>query len=150
MRTHRIEREQLVPRPVGEVFAFFSQARNLERITPPWLRFELLTADPMPMATGTLIRYRLRVHAVPVRWISRIEEWTTDHAFVDRQLRGPYRFWHHRHEFVPLGTGTVVRDRVRYALPLGRLGELAHAGFVRRDLERIFDFRRDAVREILG
>jgi ligand-binding SRPBCC domain-containing protein len=150
MRIHRIEREQSVPRPVDEVFGFFAQARNLERITPPWLRFELLTPDPIAMAIGTLIEYRLRVHAVPVRWISRIDEWETDRVFVDHQLRGPYRVWHHRHEFLSSGDSTIVRDRVRYALPLGRVGDLAHAVFVRRDLEGIFDFRRDAVRRLLG
>jgi ligand-binding SRPBCC domain-containing protein len=150
MTAHRIEREQLVPRPVGEVFAFFSQARNLERITPAWLRFEVVTPGAIAMTTGTLIAYRLRLHGVRLRWISRIEEWEADRAFVDRQLRGPYRLWHHHHEFVAHGDGTIVRDRVRYALPLGRLGDLAHAAFVHRDLERIFDFRRDAVRRLLG
>ncbi len=150
MSVHLLEREQLVPRPVDEVFDFFAQARNLERITPPWLGFEVLTPGPVEMRSGTLIEYRLRVHAVPVRWISRIEEWDSGRLFVDRQLRGPYRLWHHRHEFVASAEGTVVRDRVRYALPLGLLGELAHAAFVRRDLERIFDFRRAAVAQLLG
>jgi ligand-binding SRPBCC domain-containing protein len=150
MTARRLEREQLVPRPVTDVFAFFSQAHNLERITPPWLRFEVLTPDAIAMAAGTLIEYRLRLHGVCLRWISRIEEWDTDRAFVDRQVRGPYRFWHHRHEFLPHTDGTVVRDRVHYALPLGRLGDLAHAAFVQRDLDQIFDFRRDAVRRLLG
>jgi ligand-binding SRPBCC domain-containing protein len=150
MSVHLLEREQLVPRPVDEVFDFFAQARNLERITPPWLGFEVLTPGPVEMGSGTLIEYRLRVHAVPVRWISRIEEWDSGRLFVDRQLRGPYRLWHHRHEFVARAEGTVVRDRVRYALPLGPLGELAHAAFVRRDLERIFEFRRATVAQLLG
>ena len=150
MSVHVLEREQLLPRPVDEVFAFFAQARNLERITPAWLRFEVLTPAPIDMRRGTLIRYRLRIHAVPLRWISRIEEWESGRVFVDRQLRGPYRLWDHRHEFVDCDEGTVVRDRVRYALPLGRLGGLAHAAFVRRDLERIFDFRQAAVAQLLG
>jgi ligand-binding SRPBCC domain-containing protein len=150
MTTRRLEREQPIPRPVTEVFAFFAQARNLERITPPWLRFQVLTRGSMAMSTGTLIEYRLRLHGVRLRWISRIEEWEPDRTFVDRQVRGPYSFWHHRHEFLPHGDGTLVRDRVRYALPLGRLGDLAHAAFVERDLQRIFDFRRDAVRRLLG
>jgi ligand-binding SRPBCC domain-containing protein len=150
MTARRLEREQLVPRPVTEVFAFFSQAHNLERITPPWLRFQIFTPGSIPMTTGTLIEYRLRLHGVRLRWISRIEEWETDRTFVDRQVRGPYRFWHHRHEFLPHEDGTLVRDRVRYALPLGRLGDLAHAAVVERDLRRIFDFRRDAVRRLLG
>ena len=149
MSEHFLEREQLVAGPVGEVFAFFAAARNLERITPPFLRFEVLTPEPIPMAAGTLIEYRLRVRGLPLRWISRIEEWEHGRGFVDRQLRGPYRLWHHRHEFIPCGDGTLVRDRVRYALPLGRLGSLAHGAFVRRDLERIFDYRRAAVRRLV-
>jgi ligand-binding SRPBCC domain-containing protein len=149
-RLHRLERVQQVARPVGDVFAFFAHARNLELITPPWLRFEVLTPDPVVMGAGTLIRYRLKLHAVPLPWTSRIEEWEEGRAFVDRQVRGPYRTWLHRHEFIPCRAGTVVRDRVLYALPLGRLGDLAHAAFVRRDLERIFDFRGDAVQRLLG
>jgi ligand-binding SRPBCC domain-containing protein len=149
MSVHVLEREQLVSAPVADVFSFFAQARNLEAITPPWLRFEVVGPEPIPMGRGTLIDYRLRLHGVPVRWTSRIEEWEEGRAFVDRQLRGPYRLWHHRHEFVACGDATVVRDRVRYALPLGRLGALAHAAFVRRDLDRIFDFRRAAVARLL-
>jgi ligand-binding SRPBCC domain-containing protein len=148
MRVHRLEREQLVPAPLADVFAFFAEARNLERITPAWLRFEVLTPEPLQMAPGTLIEYRLRLHGIPVRWLTRIEEWERERAFVDRQLRGPYRLWHHRHEFEARGEdATVVRDRVDYALPFGVLGELARRLFVGRDLERIFAFRQEAVRE---
>jgi ligand-binding SRPBCC domain-containing protein len=150
MRMYHLHREQLVARPVDEVFAFFAQARNLERITPSWLRFEVLTPEPVRMAPGALIEYRLRLHGVPVRWLTRIEEWEGERAFVDRQLRGPYRLWHHRHEFEPHPRGTVVRDRVHYALPLGALGAAARLAFVRRDLERIFDFRRAAVERALA
>jgi ligand-binding SRPBCC domain-containing protein len=150
MSVHVLEREQLVAAPPEKVFAFFALARNLERLTPPWLRFAVLSPEPIEMAPGTLIEYRLRLHGLPLRWTSRIEEWEPGRAFVDRQLSGPYRLWEHRHDFSGLDGGTVVRDRVRYALPLGPLGNLAHAGFVRRDLERIFDFRREAVRRELG
>ena len=149
MRVHVLEREQRVAQPLGEVFAFFAQAGNLERITPPWLRFEVL-GEPGEVGPGTLVEYRLRLHAVPVRWRTRIDEFRDGQAFVDRQVRGPYRLWHHTHEFEADGDGTVVRDRIRYALPFGPAGELAHRLFVRRDLERIFDFRHAAVREQLG
>ena len=150
MTAHRLERSQLVRAPAGEVFEFFARARNLERITPPWLSFEVLTPEPVDMRAGTLLDYRLRLHGIPLGWLTRIEEWEGGRAFVDRQLRGPYRLWRHRHEFEPCPEGTVVRDRVDYALPLGPLGDLARVAFVGRDLERIFDFRRDAVRELLG
>ncbi len=150
MIVHRLERRQYLEHPPEAVFAYFAEARNLERITPPWLRFQVLTDEPIEMGVGTVIDYRLRVHRVPLRWTSRIEEWEPGRGFVDRQLRGPYGLWHHRHAFAPAGGGTVVSDEVDYALPLGRLGDLAHPLFVRRDLERIFTFRRGAVVRALG
>jgi ligand-binding SRPBCC domain-containing protein len=150
MSVHVLEREQVVAAPLADVFSFFAQAQNLERLTPPWLRFRVLTSEPIRMAAGTVIRYRLSLRGVPLGWTSRIDEWEEGRGFVDRQVSGPYRTWVHRHEFAPFGDGTVVRDRVRYALPSGRIGSIAHAAFVRRDLERIFDYRRDVVRRMLG
>jgi ligand-binding SRPBCC domain-containing protein len=147
---HRLEREQYLDHPLVDVFAFFAEAHNLERITPPWLSFQVLTPDPIEMRVGTLIDYRLRVHGLPLRWTSRIEDWEPGRRFVDRQLRGPYGLWHHRHTFAESGQGTVVRDEVDYALPLGVLGDLAHPLFVRRDLERIFTYRHQAVPELLA
>jgi ligand-binding SRPBCC domain-containing protein len=149
MRAHVLRQEQLVPRPLDKVFPFFAEARNLERITPPWLAFQVLTADPVEMRPGTLIEYRLRLHGVPVRWLTRIEEFEAGRGFVDMQLRGPYRLWHHRHEFEARGDQTLVRDTVHYALPFGLLGAFAHLLFVRRDLRRIFSYRTDAVTRIL-
>ncbi len=150
MRTHALDLEQRIARPLAEVFAFFSQARNLEHITPPWLRFNLVGEGPGQLSEGSLIDYRLRVHGVPVRWTSLIEVWEPGAAFVDRQLRGPYRLWRHRHEFMAAGRETIVRDQVRYALPLGGLGELAHELLIRRDLERIFAFRRRSIERLLA
>jgi ligand-binding SRPBCC domain-containing protein len=147
--THLLQREQLVRRGLDEVFEFFSRARNLQALTPPWLRFEVLTPEPIEMHLGTIIDYRLRVHGLPLRWRSRIEEWQPGRMFVDRQLRGPYRLWHHTHRFEPHAQGTLVSDRVRYAIPLGPLGQFAHTAFVHRDLERVFDFRRAAVTRLL-
>ena len=150
MRVHRLDREQFVTRPLDEVFEFFSQARNLEALTPGFLRFEVLTPEPIEMRPGTLIRYRLKVRGVPMRWVSQIEAWEWGRTFVDRQLSGPYRLWHHRHDFEARDGGTVVRDRVHYAIPLWPLGEVAHELLVRRDLEAIFGFRREAVERLLG
>jgi hypothetical protein len=138
---HRLEREQIVAAGPDAVFDFFSRARNLETLTPPWLRFEVLTPEPVEMRQGTHIEYRLRLHGVPLRWVSRIEEWHTGHGFVDRQVHGPYRLWHHRHEFEAHDRGTLARDVVHYSLPLGPLGALAHTAFVRRDLAAVFDYR---------
>ena len=150
MRTHRLEREQVVTSPLTEAFDFFSRTSNLERITPPWLRFGLLTPEPPEIVVGTLIEYRLRLHGIPLRWISRIDEFVENRSFVDRQIRGPYRWWHHRHEFTTVPGGTLVRDHVDNALPLGPVGELGHIVIVRRDLTRIFDYRQAAVAQILG
>jgi ligand-binding SRPBCC domain-containing protein len=141
-----LRREQRVPGLPAEVFAFFADAHNLEAITPPWLDFRVVTPTPIEMRVGTLIEYRLELHGVPLEWLTRIEEWTPGVRFVDVQLSGPYALWRHTHEFAPDGRGTtVMRDTVRYALPLWPLGELAHALLVRRDLERIFDYRATAV-----
>jgi ligand-binding SRPBCC domain-containing protein len=150
VNVHRLQREQYVGRPLADVFDFFAEAHNLERITPPWLSFTVLTPDPIEMGVGALIDYRLRVHGVPLRWTSRIEDWEPGRSFVDRQLRGPYGLWHHRHTFAEAGQGTVVRDEVDYAMPFGALGDLAHPLFVRRDLERIFTYRHEAVPRVLG
>jgi ligand-binding SRPBCC domain-containing protein len=146
VKEHLLARSQRVPAPIDEVFDFYADAFNLERITPPWLGFRVVTPRPIAMAPGALIEYRLRLHGLPVRWLTRIEEWEPGRRFVDAQLRGPYRLWHHTHEFEPDGDdATIVRDRVRYALPLGPLGELARRAFVHRDLERIFAFRHQAI-----
>ncbi|HSB21198.1 MAG TPA: SRPBCC family protein [Anaeromyxobacteraceae bacterium] len=150
MRTHRLERAQIIPRPRAEVFAFFSDAANLERITPPFLRFRILTPLPIEMRAGAAIEYRLRLHGIPMRWQSRIETWEPGLGFTDVQLSGPYRRWVHRHEFRDAPGGTEMRDAVEYALPLGPLGDLAHALLVRRSVEAIFDYRRDAVAALLG
>lgn len=151
MRIHVLERQQRIERPLAEVFPFYADAANLERITPPWLGFEVTTPRPIAMEVGALIEYRLRLHGVPVRWRTRIEAWEPPHRFVDAQLREPYALWHHTHWFRADGEGaTVLGDRVRYALPLGLAGEAARMLFVRRDLERIFDYRRDSVAALLG
>jgi ligand-binding SRPBCC domain-containing protein len=145
-----LERVQLIASERSAVFAFFADARNLEALTPPWLKFGLLTEGPMEMGVGALIGYRMRLHAIPVRWLTRIEEWQPETSFVDRQLRGPYKLWHHTHTFEDHEEGTLMRDRVRYVLPFGPFGEIARIAFVHRDLRMIFDYRRDAVARLIG
>jgi ligand-binding SRPBCC domain-containing protein len=140
-----LEREQVMPVSPGEVFEFFADPSNLEAITPPWLHFRIATAGPIEMGPGTLIPYRLRLHGVPLRWLTRIVAWEPGHHFADRQVSGPYRSWHHSHTFLPHRRGTLMRDRVLYELPLGALGQLAGVVLVRRDLDRIFDFRAAAI-----
>lgn len=145
-RVHTLERRQRIERPIDEVFAFYGDARNLERITPPLLGFEVTTPDPIEMGPSTLIEYRLRLHRIPVRWRTRIEAWEPPHRFVDVQVKGPYSLWEHTHTFEEDGSAaTVIDDCVRYSIPLGPLGDLADRLLVQRDLRRIFDYRREAV-----
>jgi ligand-binding SRPBCC domain-containing protein len=147
---HLLEREQRLPQPPDEAFEFFSDAFNLERITPPLLRFKVTTPPPIEMKEGTLISYRLRIRGVPVKWLTRIEEWKPGERFVDRQLKGPYKLWHHTHTFEPDGNGgTLMRDVVRYEMPFGPLGEIARRLLVERDLDQIFDYRYAEIERIL-
>ncbi len=151
MTEHVLRREQRLEGSPAEVFAFFADARNLGAITPPLLDFRMLTPDPVVMASGTRLRYRLKVRGVPIGWLTEISAWDPPHRFVDEQLEGPYALWHHTHAFRDDGAGaTIMVDEVRYALPLGPLGELAHRLLVRRDLERIFDFRAERVAALLA
>jgi ligand-binding SRPBCC domain-containing protein len=145
VRVETLEREQVLPVSPAEAFEFFGDAFNLEAITPPWLSFRVVTHGRIDMRSGTLIAYRLRLHGVPVRWLTRIESWEPGRRFTDVQIRGPYRLWCHTHTFEPHGDDTRMRDLVRYALPLGPVGRLAREFVVRRDLDRIFDYRRDAI-----
>jgi ligand-binding SRPBCC domain-containing protein len=153
MRERVLQREQVLDAPVEEAFEFFSRAENLEAITPPLLSFRITTPGPIEMDVGTLIRYRLKLHGVHASWLTRIEEWDPPLGFVDRQLRGPYGLWHHTHSFEPWGedgSQTRMTDLVRYGQRLGPLGTVAEHALVRRDLDRIFDFRRDAIPALLA
>ena len=147
MRIFELETEIWLPRPRAEVFPFFADAANLERITPPWLHFEIASRPPIEMRPGATIDYRLRVRGLPLRWRSEITAWEPPHRFVDEQRRGPYRLWHHTHTFEESDGGTLCRDRVRYAVPFGRL---ANWLIVRRDVERIFAFRAEALKRIFA
>jgi ligand-binding SRPBCC domain-containing protein len=146
----KLEREQVVPRPRGEVFDFFSRAENLEILTPGFLHFEILTPLPIRMAPGTIIDYRIKLFGVPQKWKTLIEVHEPERRFVDSQARGPYAFWRHVHEFDDVPGGTRIRDAVDYELPFGPLGVLTHALFVGRTLRRIFDFRREKIAELFG
>ena len=145
---HRLERQQFVARPRDEVFAFFAEARNLEMLTPAFLNFRILTPPPLDMRSGALIDYRISLGGIPMRWRTRIETFDAPLRFVDVQLSGPYRCWHHLHEFQAAPGGTLVMDRVTYSLPFGFLGALAHWLLVRHALKRIFDYRQHRLAEI--
>ncbi len=142
--------EQFVPKPLEEVFSFFSRAENLQRLTPPWLHFRIVSVDPQPVRKGTLIRYSLRWRIFPIRWTTEICEWDPPNGFVDLQLKGPYKLWHHQHRFIGEAGGTRIIDEVRYALPFGILGRMAHVLKVKKDVATIFAYREDMVRKMFG
>ncbi len=148
--TYRLERIQRLRKPLEEVFAFFADAFNLEAITPPSLRFRILTPKGFTIQPGTRIEYRLQLFGIPFGWRTLIQEFEPNRRFVDQQERGPYALWHHVHEFLQDGDETVMLDTVTYRLPLGFLGVIAHELFVRRMLGYIFDYRRQKVEALLA
>jgi ligand-binding SRPBCC domain-containing protein len=137
-----------VPRPLEETFAFFSDAHNLEAITPPWLRFRILEA-PAELEQGSLIRYQLRLFGVPIGWDAEIARWAPPRAFTDVQTLGPYPLWEHTHRFSPVADGTEIYDHVRYRVPGGPLGPLVQRLLVGRWLDEIFDYRAVRLDELL-
>lgn len=135
-------------RPRAEVFAFFADPSNLQALTPPWLHFEVLTSKPLPRGENAVFEYRLRVRGFPIRWKTLIETYEEGVRFVDRQVSGPYALWHHTHLFEDLGSGgTRIVDRIRYRVGLGPFGRIITALWVRKDIERIFDYRKQALAE---
>lgn len=139
---YRLTTELRVAEPREQVFGFFADAFQLETITPPWLHFAVQTPRPIEMRSGTIIDYKLRLHGWPIRWRSKISLWEPPFQFVDEQVRGPYRCWHHLHTFDEVDGGTLVRDVVHYAVPLGFI---THPLLVRRDLTKIFQYRRETM-----
>jgi ligand-binding SRPBCC domain-containing protein len=137
--------EVLLPRPRDEVFPFFADAANLEVITPPWLSFRILTPLPVEMRVGTRLDYRIRIRGIPVRWRTAITAWDPPRTFTDSQEKGPYRRWIHTHTFEEREGGTHMVDEVDYAV-FG--GWIADRLLVRRDVRRIFDYRRERMREL--
>lgn len=144
---YTFEQEQWIQKPLSEVFAFFGNAENLERITPPWLNFKIISPSPVQMGSGVHITYQLKLHGFPLKWVTEITEWNPPFQFVDVQLRGPYRIWRHTHTFRSDGAGTRMTDHVLYQLPFGWLGRAAHSLAVRADVHSIFAFRSRAIRE---
>ena len=147
MKTFTLSTDQLIEKPRDEVFSYFSDAHNLAEITPPWLKFVVLTPRPIEMQVGTLIDYRLKLRGIPVKWQSEITEWNPPYEFVDEQRKGPYRTWIHTHTFTETDEGTIVGDQVEYAV-LG--GQLVNNLFVRPDIEKIFEYRSQKLSELLN
>jgi hypothetical protein len=145
MKIYTLRQEQLVNRPRSEVFSFFARPENLQVITPPWLGFVLLTPSPVRMREGAVIDYAMRALGKSMRWTSIITEYDPPNHFVDQQLVGPYSFWYHTHTFTEARRGTLIVDEVRYIVPFGPLGRLAHALYVESALDKIFDYRKSVI-----
>lgn len=145
MHTFSFNSEIWLPNNIDGIFAFFADARNLQAITPAWVHFEILTKDPIVIQPGSLIDYRLRIRGIPWRWQTRIDVWEPPHRFIDSQLKGPYRLWRHEHLFVSSGAGTKCTDHVEYAVAGGSLVDRL---LVRPDVEKIFDFRREKLKQL--
>lgn len=143
MKIHTLQTQCWLPTPRERVFAFFADAFNLEAITPPWLQFAVMTPRPITMQAGATIRYRLRLHGIPLSWLTEITCWEPPFRFVDEQRRGPYRLWVHTHTFREERGGTLCSDEVNYAVPGG---SLVNALFVRREVRAIFAYRQEAIR----
>lgn len=145
MREFRLQRTQRFHEPLDEVFAFFAEPSNLATLTPPWLQFEIRAERPIEMFAGARIDYRIRLHGLPMRWRSEITAWEPPHRFVDEQLSGPYRYWIHEHSFREVEGFTEVSDDIRFAVPGGGL---IYRLFVASDLEKIFAYRREVLRDL--
>lgn len=142
---YTLQTEQFVPYPVEQVFPFFEAPENLANITPEKMGFNILTPSPIEMKEGTLIDYTIRLAGFQIHWRTLITRYNPPHTFVDEQLKGPYTFWHHTHSFESVEGGTMLRDTVRYMMPLGWIGKLVHALFVRRQLQSIFSYRKSII-----
>ncbi len=150
MQTHILERSQIIHRSLEETFTFFSDAYNLAKITPDFLHFKILTPHPIAMYPGALIDYSLSLFGVPFKWQTVINEWEPNVRFVDSQVKGPYALWQHTHTFKALDAErTLMLDEVRYQLPMGVFGDLAHDLFVEATLKKIFAYRYEATERLL-
>lgn len=146
---YRFRQVQLIPRPIDDVFKFFSEEGNLERITPELLNFHVVGKSTDLVQEGTIIDYKLKVHGVPLKWKSVITNWNPPYRFVDHQESGPYKKWHHTHLFIPYGDETLIIDEVYFILPLGMIGKIFAGSFVTKDVSSIFDYRYRAIKELI-
>jgi ligand-binding SRPBCC domain-containing protein len=145
MKTYQLKTELWLPQPRAEIFQFFADPANLERLTPRWLRFEIISEDAQPVTEGARLDYRLRIRGVPIKWQSEITIWNPPRRFVDRQAKGPYKSWVHEHTFLEHGGGTLVNDNVQYSV-FG--GALVNRIFVAPDLDRVFKYRHRTLKTI--
>ena len=147
---HKLERTTLVDAPIDEVAPFFSDPQNLAKLTPKSMGFKIVYIDELPIKPGFRIEYTIRIMGLPIKWVTRIPVYDPPHRFVDIQAKGPYKTWRHEHSFEDLGGQTLMRDRVRYELPFGILGEVVHALIVERQVREVFDYRAGKIRKLFS
>lgn len=146
----QFQMEQWVPQPVKDIYAFFGESKNLEVLTPEFLKFKVLRQSTEKISEGTRLDYSLRLHGIPIRWQSLIKDWQTNVCFVDIQTKGPYSVWQHTHEFEEKNGGTLIRDKVCFKVPFGAPGDLILTKFIQKDLKKIFNHRKNKIRELFG
>ena len=150
MKVYEITTKQIIDRPITEVFDFFSRAENLSVVTPEKLGFQILTPTPIKMDKGTIIDYTIRLMGLRVRWRSLITAYEHLYSFTDEQIKGPYSFWHHTHDFRQTNNGVEITDRVRYVVPFGLLGRITNWLWIQHDLKQIFEYRRSVINELFS
>lgn len=148
MKTYEINTTQFIDKPLETVFHFFSKPENLEQMTPKNLSFKILTPKPIKMEKGALIDYTIRIVVIPIHWRSYVSKYYPPYEFVDEQVKGPYAFWHHTHTFKEVDGGVEIKDRVKYAIPMGILGRFIHAIYIKNDLKKIFTHRKIAIENV--
>ncbi|MFZ1684699.1 MAG: SRPBCC family protein [Candidatus Zixiibacteriota bacterium] len=151
MKLYTLAESQRLPIDLTTAWAFFSNPANLSRITPPKLGFEVTSPLPPKVYSGLFITYKVRPLAgIPVTWVTEITNVDEPVRFVDEQRVGPYRIWHHEHQFIEIPGGVEMRDQVTYALPYGVLGQFMRAVVVKNSLREIFGYRRKVLAELFG
>ena len=150
MKVYTLKREQIISKNILDVFDFFSRAENLATITPPKMKFKILTPTPIEMKEGALIDYTVRVLGIPIRWRTLITKYQPPNIFIDQQLKGPYSLWHHTHTFEQISQNeTLIKDIVVYTIPFGFIGRIVHFLYIKKDLDKIFNFRKDKIADLL-
>jgi len=150
MTAHLFKSEQLMPRPVEQVFDFFKRPENLDAVTPKNLGFKILTPSPIIMQKGAVIDYTIQIYGIPMQWQTLITDYNPPCSFTDTQVKGPYKTWIHTHRFSAQGDGTLMVDEVEYSIAYGLIGEMARILFVKREIEKIFNHRRKIMNQVFG
>ena len=150
MKIYELNKTQFINQPIDVVFNFFTKPKNLALITPSKLAFKILTPTPITINKGTLIDYTIRLMRFPVHWRTLITKYNPPYEFVDEQIKGPYLFWHHTHTFKAVNGGSEIKDKVRYSIPMGYLGQFIHKIWIKKDLEKIFEYRKAVIDKLFN